>query len=145
MLKTASEQGYIHLGLGFNLHTDDPERDIRTLNNATCQVWSILTALTINKLHQLIDTEGLQDDIKVTSTIYDSIYFIVRKDPEIIEWLNNHIIPIMQQDFMEDQIVHNSADLEIGLNWATLHKLSHNASLEEIQQVLDTLSLEPST
>ena len=73
VLPTAKENGEIHLGLGFTLKTDDADRDIRTLANATCQFWSILTALTINKMHQLIDEEGLEHDVKVISTIYDSI------------------------------------------------------------------------
>jgi hypothetical protein len=139
VLPTAIANGKVHLGLGFNIYTDAPERDIRTLNNGTCQFWSILTGLTINKLHQQIDDAGLQDDIFVTSTIYDSIYFDVRKDPEVIAWLNDHIIPIMEQDFMNNQTVHNSADLELGNDWAELYTLSHNASLDEINQILETL------
>lgn len=139
VLPTAFEQGRIHLGLGFYLYTDNPDRDIRTLNNATCQFWSILTALTINKLHQLIDAAGYQDDILVISTIYDSIYFQVTDDPVIIKWLNDHIIPIMTTDFMLDQTVHNDADLEIGLDWASLHQIPHNASLADITAIRNSL------
>lgn len=139
VLPTATEYGQIHLGLGFHLQTDDPDRDIRTLNNACSQFWSILTGLTINKLHHLIDEAGYQNDILVTSTIYDSIYFEVRNDPTIIKWLNDHIIPIMEQDFLEDQIVHNSANLEIGPSWADLHELPHEATLEYISDILTTI------
>lgn len=137
VLPTAKAQGYIHLGLGFNIHTEDPDRDIRTLNNATCQFWSILTALTISKLHQLIDDNGLQDDIFITSTIYDSIYFEVREDPEIIKWLNDNIIPIMTKDFMEGQVIPNEADLEIGPNWAELYTLDHNATADDIKTIME--------
>lgn len=35
VLASAKEQGYIHLGLGFRLYTDDADKDIRTLNNGT--------------------------------------------------------------------------------------------------------------
>jgi hypothetical protein len=139
VLPTAIENGRIHLGLGFYIYTDDPDRDIRTINNACSQFWSILTALTINRLHALIDEAGLQDDIKVTSTIYDSIYFEVTDDPEIIKWLNDHIIPVMTTDFMENQLVHNDADLEIGKDWANLEVLPHNASIEEIQTIRNSL------
>ena len=135
VLKTTKENGRIHLGLGFYINSDDPDRDIRTLNNATCQFWSILTALAINKMHTLIDEAGLQDDVLVTSTVYDSIYFEIRDNPKTIQWVNNHIIPIMEQDFMYNQIVSNSADLKIGPSWAELYGLPHNASVQDIKQI----------
>lgn len=139
VLPTGKSNGKIHLGLGFYIKTDDADLDIRTLNNATAQFWSILTPLTINKIHQLIDQAGYQDQIIVTSTIYDSIYFEVAKDPSIVKWLNDHLIPIMETDFMEGQIVHNSAELEIGPSWAKQHVLPHNASLSEITQLMESL------
>jgi hypothetical protein len=135
VLKTAKEQGYIHLGLGFRMYTDDPDRDIRTLNNGTCQFWSILTALTIDKMYQLIDEAGYAGDIFVTSTIYDSIYFIIRDTVKHIKWLNDTLIPIMEQDFMEGQILPNSAELEIGPDWSTLHVLPHSADEEKIREI----------
>jgi hypothetical protein len=136
---TAAEHGKIHCGLGFYLHTDNADRDIRTLNNATAQFWSILTALSINELHKRIDAAGYQDSIFVTSTIYDSIYLEVRKDANLINWLNTNLVEIMVQDFMQGQIVHNEANLEIGTSWADLVELSNSASLAEIQSVLDSL------
>lgn len=137
VLPTTQEHGRIHLGLGFYIHSDDPERDIRTLNNATCQMWSLLTALTINKIHLEIDKAGYQDDILVTSSIYDSIYFEIREDPTLIKWLNDTLVPIMTVDFIENQIVHNLADLEIGRDWADLHLIQNNASLDNIQEILN--------
>lgn len=41
----------------------------------------------------------------------------------------------MEQDFMENQILSNSADLEIGPSWAELHVLPHNADIETISEV----------
>jgi hypothetical protein len=139
VLPTAAEHGKIHCGLGFYLHTDNADRDIRTLNNATAQFWSILTALSINELHKRIDAAGYQDSIFVTSTIYDSIYLEVRKDANLIKWLNDNLVEIMVQDFMQDQIVHNECALEVGNSWADLVELSNSASLAEIQSVLDSL------
>ena len=116
-----------------------PDADIRTLTNATCQFWSILTLLTINKMHKLIERDGLSNDVFCISTIYDSIYFIVRKDANIIKWVNDYLIRLMTQDFLIDQIIPNTAESEIGLNWASLHKITNNASIEEIEQVLTEL------
>ena len=37
VLTTTQNQGYIHLGLGFRLYSDEAQKDIRSLNNAiTC-------------------------------------------------------------------------------------------------------------
>ena len=140
VLPTAIENGEIHLGLGFYLKTDFPDNDIRTLHNATAQFWSILTALTINKMHHLIDEAGYEEDILITSTIYDSIYAEITEDPCIIKWYNDNIVPVMEKDFVVDQIVKNEARVEIGPSWADLTELSENASIEEIQEVLDSYS-----
>lgn len=136
VLPTAQENGEIHLGLGFMLKTDDADRDIRTLANATCQFWSILTALTINKMHQLIDENNLENDVKVISTIYDSIYLEVTEDPAIIKWVNDNLIEIMLKDFMVDQIIHNEAESDIGYNWAEMVKVPNNASIKDIKAAL---------
>lgn len=140
VLPTATQNGRLHLGLGCYIKTDNANRDIRTLTNATCQFWSIITLLTVNKMHQLIDDNQLQDDIFCTSTIYDSIYYCVRKDAPTIKWLNDTIVPILTHDFMENQTIHNEAVGELGNDWAHLELLPNNASLAQIQQLLDNLS-----
>lgn len=139
VLPTSRENGEIHLGLGFMLKTDDADGDIRTLANATCQFWSILTALTINKMHQLIDSMGYEDDVKVISTIYDSIYLEVTKDPVIVKWVNDNLISAMLVDFMEGQLIHNEAESEIGTNWAEMVALPNNAPIGEVRKILSTL------
>jgi len=139
VLQTAKANGRIHLGLGFYIYTDSPEKDIRTLNNATCQFWSILTAIAINELHHRMEEQGLDDYIKVTSTIYDSIYFEVVDDAEVIDWLNKNIVEIMVKDFMQGQIIPNEADLEIGPSWAELTALSNDATIEDIEKVLQDI------
>lgn len=139
VLETARQNGRIHMGMGFYLNTDNPDRDIRTLNNGTVQFWSILTALTINKMHYLIDKAGYENDIRIVSTIYDSIYFEVRANPTIIKWLNDNLIPVMTQDFMQDQLIKNECDLEIGPNWADLSKINNNASLEDITLIMESI------
>lgn len=139
VIPTATEEGELHLGLGFTIKTDDANGDQRTLNNGCNQFWSIITVLTINKLHKLIDEAGLQDDIKVSSTIYDSIYFQVRKDPEIVEWLNNNVVPILTKDLVYDQVVPNTAALEVGNNWNDLLDVPISATIPEIAALLDQL------
>ena len=138
-MPTALTNGRIHLGLGCYIKTDNAHADIRTLNNATCQFWSILTLLTINKMHKLIDQANLSKDIFCISTIYDSIYFLVKDTPETIKWVNDRLIPVMTKDFIEDQIVKNTAVSEIGYNWAELKPIANDASIEEIIAVREKL------
>ena len=137
VLATAVEQGRIHLGLGCYMNTSDPEKEIRTIFNACSQFWSILTLLTVNKMHHLIKEKGYQNDIKIVSSIYDSIYLHIRDDATIIKWVNDTIIPILTVDFIEDIIVHNEAEGAIGYNWSDLVTIHNNASIEEIQIALD--------
>ena len=138
-LEQAITKGKVHLGLGCYMNTYEPEKEIRTLFNVLSQFWSIITLLTINKLHTLIDEKGYQDDIEVVSTIYDSIYIHMTEDVSLIEWVNNTIIPILTADYITDIIVHNEAEAELGYNWYDTVKLPNNASIEQINLVLNKL------
>lgn len=135
----AKQDGELHIGLGCYIKSSNPDEEIRTLFNSCSQFWSILTLLSINKLHKEIDKAGYTEDIKVINTIYDSIYCIVKEDTKIVKWLNDTLIPIMNKDFIENQIVHNEAAADIGYNWYDLHKLNNNESVEGIQYIMDEL------
>jgi hypothetical protein len=137
VLDKAVNTGRIHLGLGCYMNTSDPENEIRTLFNANSQFWSIMTILTINKMHHLIDEHGYTDKIQIVSSIYDSIYIHLKAEPEIIKWVNDTIIPIVTTDFLTDTIVHNEAEGEIGFNWYDTVKINNNASLGEIIQAIE--------
>lgn len=137
VLKTAKEQGYLHLGLGCRIYTDNPDKDIRTLNNATVQFWSILTLIAINEINHRAKECGFEDDVIVHATIYDSLYFYVKQDLEVVKWLNDNAVEVLCADYIEDQVIPNEAQGEIGMNWADLHKLPNSASIEKIQEVVD--------
>lgn len=139
VIPTATTNGRIHLGLGFYINTTDASKDQRTLHNATIQFWSILTAITINKLHQLIDAANLSSDIFVITTIYDSIYLEVRNDPTIVKWANDNLISCMTKDFMINQRIPNTAESDVGVNWYDLHRIHNGASLGEVTDILTAL------
>ena len=134
--KTVAKQGYIHMGLGCRLYSNNPKKDIRTINNSLFQFWSILTLISINELHYRIDKESLECDIKPNNSIYDSIYGIVKKDVNTIKWLNDNIVEIMEKDFLHNQIVKNKASLFIGTDWSNGREINKEASIEEIQTIL---------
>ena len=137
VLQVAIEKGKIHLGLGCFMNTSDPETEIRTLFNACSQFWSLLTIFTVNKMNHLIDEKGLQEDVQIVSTIYDSIYIHVREDIELIKWVNDTIIPILTTDFLTDIIVHNEATGEVGFNWYDSVPISNGANLSEIAEAIE--------
>lgn len=136
VLETTIQKGKVHLGLGCYLNSSNPEKEIRTNFNACNQFWSIITLLTINKIHSLIDTNNLYNDIKVCCSIYDSIYMLIKYDAKIIKWLNDTIVPILTTDIFEDTIVHNEAEGELGFNWADTVALKNNATLEEVEEAM---------
>ena len=139
VLNTAKKQGYLHLGLGCRIYTDDPDKEIRSIANATVQFWSILTLIAINELNYRKEEKGLSSDISVHATIYDSIYLYVKKDPKTVKWVNDTLVEIMQKDFMEGQVVPNDAIGEVGNSWGALTKVPQNASTEEIGKILEKL------
>jgi effector-binding domain-containing protein len=140
VIDKVKQTGYTHIGLGLRLYSDTPDKDSRTLFNANSQFWSILTAISINELHhRQAEAKIPESDLYVTSTIYDSIYGIIKADPALIKWLNNNLVEIMVKDFMDNQIVHNEANLEIGPDWASQTELPNNCSTEEIKQIMKEL------
>ena len=130
--KKAKKEGRIHLGLGAYLYVDNIYKSIRSVFNCATQFWAILSLITIEKVMSLVKEQGLEKDIEVVSSIYDSIYFHVRDDANIIKWLNDNLIPIMTKDYLKDIIVHNTAELECGYNWADTVAIPNNATLEQI-------------
>jgi len=142
VLKTAREQRYIHCGLGFRIYTDDPDKDIRTLNNSCSQFWSILTLIVINELNYRISEKGWEDKIQICSTIYDSIYAYIVPDPEIIRWYNNNVYEIGRKDFMEGQVVKNNLTCGIGRNWGEELAIPVNALVDEIKEILKQMKEE---
>ena len=57
-------------------------------------------------------------------------------DAELIKWVNDTIIPILTTDFLEDIIVSNEAEGEIGLNWYDTVKVHNNANIQEIEAAI---------
>jgi hypothetical protein len=79
----------------------------------------------------------MKEKVQICSTIYDSIYSYVERSAETIKWMNDNSVETLCVDYLEEQIVKNEAEGEIGLNWADLIKVPNNASLEDIQTILE--------
>ena len=140
--KRTRYQGYNHLGMGCRLFSSDVGNEVRTIFNASSQFWSLLTLIAINELYKRIEEKGYENVIRVTNTIYDAIYGEVIEDPEVIAWLNDNVVEIMEKDWLENQIVHNEARLEIGPNWSDLTELSYPSNTEEIEKIIKEIENE---
>lgn len=139
VLPTTQQNGYIHLGLGCRMYSSDAGKAIRTLNNATIQFWSIITMIAINEFNYRVRGVCLENDVEVCSTIYDSIYLHVTKDPEILAWVNSELVEIMTVQYLEEEVIHNTASGDIGLNWADLHRVPNGATPDEVAAILEKL------
>ncbi|TFZ81432.1 DNA polymerase [Candidatus Macondimonas diazotrophica] len=139
VLKTAKENGYVHLGLGCRIYSDNPESDIRTLVNATIQFWSILSLIAVNEINYRGEKEGMSDRFDIQATIYDSIYLEVDKDPEVVKWVNDNVIETLCTPYLKDQIVSNSAKAAIGNNWNCETKIPNESSTDEIKLLLENI------
>jgi len=139
VLVEANKHNEVYLGLGLSIKTSNPKRDFRTLHNATCQFWSVLTVIALATVYRRIQEDNMQDKIQCISTIYDSIYYNCKADAETIDWLNRELISAMSVNFLVNQRIKNEASLEIGPNWGDLTELPNNASLDEISELLRSI------
>jgi hypothetical protein len=139
VLPTASLNNEIHLLLGLSLKTDDVNNDARTIVNATVQVFSILTLIVASRLYYHLKSHRMLHRVKIVNTVYDSIYLELDDDIELIKYLNDLIVPMMSKQYLEDEIVHNEAEADIGYDYYNMLTIPNNASIEEITQIKEKL------
>ena len=139
VLSQVKNTGELHMGLGCYIRSNDPDRDARTLGNVAIQFYDLITLIVIPQIQAAIDKANLSNDIFITATIYDALYFEVREDSTIIKWLNDNLIAIMTKPMFTDMKVPNKANLDIGPSWAEQIEVPNNASIEQIEEALTKL------
>jgi len=136
VLPTVKEKGYIHLNWGLKLYSDDAEKDIRTLNNATMQSYSDLTLIAGIRLREEIYKHNLQDRIKLVNIIHDALYLELDDDLEVIKFVNDNLPRIMKQQFLFDQPIDLGAEVDFGYDLYNVVTLEADSSIEEIKEQL---------
>lgn len=132
----SKQNGYVHTGLGHRILFDDFDLVHRGIWNSFSQFWSILTLISLNEINYRADRDDI--DLYVNAPIYDALYGYIPDNAESVKWLNDNLPHIMEKDFMTDQIVPNSANLEISSqSWADMVELEHNLTIDQIQGVLN--------
>ena len=139
VIPTTKQNGEIHMLLGAMLRSDDVDGDIRSIFNATIQSFSVITLIALAQFQRLIDKHDMNDKVKITNTIYDAGYFEVDLDPEVIKWTNDTFTPLLKQQYLTHEDIPNDAACDLGFNLSDMVELSHNASIEEIEEVLNKL------
>ena len=139
ILKSAKQHGEIHMLLGASLRTNDANKDIRTLNNASIQSFSAITLVAGAQFTELAKQSNMHNKAKVFNMVYDAIYVEADNNPETIKWVNDNLIPLMVQQYLEQEDIPNAAECDIGFNLAEMQTIPNNASIEQIEETLAKL------
>jgi len=143
----AKANGYIDGAFGLKLRTPRinssdsgvSSGEMRTLNNMRSQSYGMLMNVAAIAFQNQIEACDMVEDVVVFSTIHDALYMLIKDDPKTIKWVNDTLIEIMGRDFVENQVIHNEAELDIGYSWASQKTLKNNLSEEEIAEKLKEL------
>lgn len=107
LIKQASKDGYVTCAFGLRLRTPLLKQTLlnvsatpqaatgeqRTAINAVQQSWGLLnTRAGIETMKQVRSNHKIRLNIRPSSQIHDSQYFIVRNDPDILLWLNEVLV-----------------------------------------------------
>ena len=107
LIAQASKDGYVTCAFGLRLRTPLLKQTLlnvsatpqaatgeqRTAINAVQQSWGLLnTRAGIATMRQVRANKDLRLNIRPSSQIHDSQYFIVRNDPDILLWLNEVLV-----------------------------------------------------
>jgi DNA polymerase-1 len=138
----AKQNGYVTGAYGLKLRTpgiyssDDGIRssEERSLNNMTVQSWGLLMNRAGILMQEAIERDGMTDSVILINQIHDALYLMIKDDPNVIKWVNDHLIKYMIEDFVEDQPIPLTAELDIGYSWDTMITLPNGISTEKVKE-----------
>jgi len=105
-LNQASQDGYITAAFGLRLRTPllaqvirgnrvtpyEAEAEGRTAGNALGQSWGLLNTRAVTAFMKKVRASKYANDIRPCAQIHDANYYLVRDDPELIVWMNHHLV-----------------------------------------------------
>ena len=147
-LTLASKQGYLDVAFGIRVRTpllqkygltlSHSQAEGRTVGNAWGQSYGLLnTRAGTAFLKQVREQDR---PVYACAQIHDAQYFLAPRDPVLIHWVNGTLTKEMQWQEL-DEIRHPdvglSGELDIfRFSWAKGHTLKNEASLADVQKVL---------
>jgi DNA polymerase-1 len=146
----AKKNGYVELAFGLKLktpriHSKDmgvQSAEGRSSSNAKTQSYGMLMNRAFIELLQRLKKSKYRIGIKVINCVHDATYFLVREDPETIEWLNINLVECMawrDDVVLRDAPIPLTAELDIGRDWAHVITLPNNVSTEHIKDAISQL------
>ena len=151
----AEKQGYIDTAFGLRIRTPIVGKSIlntsktpfqataeaRSVGNAVSgQSYCQLTNRAMNAFMQKVWNSEYRTDILPICMIHDALYFMVRDDIRVIEWLNNHLIKEMQwQELPEIQHPKVKLGAELSIfypSWANEITLPNGVNQTEIRSIV---------
>ena len=93
--KFALVNGYVELAFGLKIQTPRinskdggiKSAEVRSASNAATQSYGMLMNRAFIELDNRLEYSKYQEDIIVINTIHDAVYYLVKNDPEVIQWL----------------------------------------------------------
>ena len=114
--------------------------EARSANNAVTQSWGMLINRALIATNKVIEGSKYVYDIKLINTIHDAAYFLVRDNPDSVKFLNDALIKEMQWNehpLIKSNDVLMGANLEIGKSWDKQTSLDNNASIKQIEEIIN--------
>ena len=143
ILKNGFIQGAFGLKLRGDLKniTDDTKyaSTLRTMNNMQIQSFGLLLTRALNEFQKRVEEAGLEEEVVLFNSIHDAAYLYIKKDVDIVHWVNENIVECFLWDYDTDWIVKMGAELEIGDNLAEVVELPNKASVSEIEKIVESL------
>lgn len=149
-LAKASQLGYVEIAFGMRLRTPllhqtilgtsktpyEAEAEGRTAANALGQSWCILNNRAASEFMKKVRASKFRLVIRPCAHIHDAQYFLFPNDPEVVEFINTHLVIAAQWQDHPD-IYHPDVKLggELSIfypTWAEELELPNGASQEQI-------------
>lgn len=143
----AAAQGYVTVAFGLRVRTPimhqcvlglratpkEAEAEKRTAANACGQSYGLLNTRAGVEFNSKVRASKYRNDIRPIAHIHDAQYFLIKDDPEVILWVNKHLVKAVS--WQEDPaIAHPQVKLggEFSIFWPDwAHELSLPNELDE--------------
>jgi DNA polymerase-1 len=125
--------------IGTSKTPKEAQGEARTAGNALGQSWGLLNSRASNEFMTKVRASKYAKDIRLMAQIHDSQYFLVRDNPDLLEYMNVHLVKAVQwQEAKEIQhpTVKLGGDLSIFYpSWADEITIPNGLNQKEILTV----------
>ena len=156
--KELLEKGYVkgffglkaRCNLGSILDKHAYSSALRSLFNMRTQSGALIISQAIFLLQEWIEKQGWETKIKITNSVYDSIYIEIVDDEKIIAEVSNKLVEFMSPDYHklapqipdEDCYIPLGAEAELGHSWVSEVTIPYPANEDNVKEKLKELKEE---